>query len=96
MLRSINSFFPPKVHNGPSTKQKEKIKNKWIFVNIQYMYATPATKPTVTENKSKIKSLKNKNKKKKNHRIHLFSQYKKDKCICQIRQILNSLRVQQF
>lgn len=60
MLRSINSFFPPKVHNGPSTKQKEKIKNKWIFVNIQYMYATPATKPTVTENKSKIKSLKNK------------------------------------
>lgn len=64
MLRSINSFFPPKVHNGPSTKQKEKIKNKWIFVNIQYMYATPATKPTVTENKSKIKSLKKKIKKK--------------------------------
>lgn len=66
MLRSINSFFPPKVHNGPSTKQKEKIKNKWIFVNIQYMYATPATKPTVTENKSKIKSL---NKKKINKKI---------------------------
>lgn len=28
------------------------------------MYATPATKPTVTENKSKIKSLKKKIKKK--------------------------------
>lgn len=27
------------------------------------MYATPATKPTVTENKSKIKSLKKKKKK---------------------------------
>lgn len=29
------------------------------------MYATPATKPTVTENKSKIKSLKKIKKKKK-------------------------------
>lgn len=66
---ALTLFFPPKVHNGPSTKQKEKIKNKWIFVNIQYMYATPATKPTVTENKSKIKSLK----KKKSQNTFIFT-----------------------
>lgn len=53
------------------------------------MYATPATNPTVTENKSKIKSL-------KITEYIYFHNTKKDKCICQIRQILNSLRVQQF
>lgn len=34
------------------------------------MYATPATKPTVTENKSKIKSLK---KKKKSQNTFIFT-----------------------
>lgn len=36
------------------------------------MYATPATKPTVTENKSKIKSLKKK-KKEKSQNTFIFT-----------------------
>lgn len=37
------------------------------------MYATPATKPTVTENKSKIKSLKKKKKKEKSQNTFIFT-----------------------